>query len=266
MYQFIHLISNTATIAPTDIWKLSDDFLKPQIVDQYSIGFYNNFMGNIFETSIEVYYKDIQNVVEYKDGANLILQNHLETELVPAQGRAFGVELYAKKNLGRLTGWISYTYSRSLRRVITAYEEEIINDGEWFASNFDKPHDVTLIGNYKLSTNTSVSATFGYSTGRPVTFPEAKFDYAGNNLAYFNRRNEQRLPDFHRLDLAVNFKFKGSGRFFEDGDWTFSILNLYGRKNPFSLFFVDEQGAPPQANRLAILGIPLPSLSYSIKF
>lgn len=266
MYQFIHLISNTATIAPTDIWKLSDDFLKPQIVDQYSIGFYNNFMGNIFETSIEVYYKDIQNVVEYKDGANLILQNHLETELVPAQGRAFGVELYAKKNLGRLTGWISYTYSRSLRRVITPYEEEIINDGEWFASNFDKPHDVTLIGNYKLSTNTSVSATFGYSTGRPVTFPEAKFDYSGNNLAYFNRRNEQRLPDFHRLDIAVNFKLKGSGRFFEDGDWTFSILNLYGRKNPFSLFFVDEQGAPPQANRLAILGVPLPSLSYSIKF
>lgn len=266
MYQFIHLISNTATIAPTDIWKLSDDFLKPQIVDQYSIGFYNNFMGNIFETSIEVYYKDIQNVVEYKDGANLILQNHLETELVPAQGRAFGVELYAKKNLGRLTGWISYTYSRSLRRVITAYEEEIINDGEWFASNFDKPHDVTLIGNYKLSTNISVSATFGYSTGRPVTFPEAKFDYSGNNLAYFNRRNEQRLPDFHRLDIAVNFKLKGSGRFFEDGDWTFSILNLYGRKNPFSLFFVDEQGAPPQANRLAILGVPLPSLSYSIKF
>jgi Outer membrane receptor proteins, mostly Fe transport len=237
MYQFIHLISNTATIAPTDIWKLSDDFLKPQIVDQYSIGFYNNFMGNIFETSIEVYYKDIQNVVEYKDGANLILQNHLETELVPAQGRAFGVELYAKKNLGRLTGWISYTYSRSLRRVITAYEEEIINDGEWFASNFDKPHDVTLIGNYKLSTNTSVSATFGYSTGRPVTFPEAKFDYSGNNLAYFNRRNEQRLPDFHRLDIAVNFKLKGSGPVLpRTGTGPSSILNLYGRKNPFSLF------------------------------
>ncbi|NVK50882.1 MAG: TonB-dependent receptor [Cyclobacteriaceae bacterium] len=266
MYQFIHLISNTATIAPTDIWKLSDEFLKPQIVDQYSIGFYNNFKGNIFETSIEVYYKDIQNVVEYKDGANLILQNHIETELVPAQGRAYGVELYVKKNLGRLTGWVSYTYSRSLRQVITAFEEEIINDGDWFASNFDKPHDLTLIGNYKVSTNTSISATFGYSTGRPVTFPEAKFDYSGNSLAYFNRRNEQRLPDFHRLDLAVNFKLKGQGRFFEDGDWTFSVLNVYGRKNPFSLFFVDEAGAPPQALRLAVLGVPLPSLSYSIKF
>lgn len=265
MYQFIHLISNTATIAPTDIWKLSDQFLEPQIVDQYSLGFYNNFKGNIFETSIEVYYKDIQNVVEYKDGANLILQNNLETEIVPAEGQAYGIELYVKKNLGRMTGWISYTYSRSLRRVITPYEEENINDGEWFASNFDKPHDLTLIGNYKVSTNTSISATFGYSTGRPVTYPEAKFDFAGNSLAYFDNRNEQRLPDFHRLDFAVNFKLNGKGKFFE-GDWTFSIMNVYGRKNPFSLFFADESGQPPQAFRLAILGVPLPSISYSIKF
>lgn len=265
MYQFIHLISNTATIAPTDVWKLSDNFLEPQIADQYSLGFYNNFKGNIFETSIEVYYKDLQNVVEYKDGATLIMQNHLETELIPAEGQAYGVELYAKKNLGRLTGWVSYTYSRSLRRVITPFEEENINNGEWYASNFDKPHDLTLIGNYKISTNTSVAATFAYSTGRPITFPEAKFDYSGINLAYFDSRNQQRIPDFHRLDLALNFKFKGQGRFF-DGDWTFSVLNVYGRKNPFSIFFDDAEGAPPQALRLAILGVPLPSLSYAIKF
>lgn len=265
MYQFIQLVSNTATIAPTDIWKLSDTFIEPQIVDQYSLGFYKNFKGNIFETSVEIYYKGIQNVVEYKDGANLILQNNLETELVPAQGRAYGAEFFLKKNLGRLTGWISYTYSRSLRRVITPYEEEIINDGEWFASNFDKPNDLTLIGNYKVSSNTSISATFGFSTGRPVTFPEAKFDISGNSLAYFNRRNEQRLPNYHRLDLAVNFKLKGQGKFF-DGDWTFSIINVYGRQNPFSLFFVDEAGQPPQAQRLAILGVPLPSLSYAIQF
>lgn len=265
MYQFIHLISNTATIAPSDVWKLSDNFLEPQIADQYSLGFYNNFRGNIFETSIEVYYKDLQNVVEYKDGATLIMQNHIETELIPAEGQAYGVELYVKKNLGRLTGWVSYTYSRSLRRVITPYEEENINDGEWYASNFDKPHDLTLIGNYKVSTNTSISATFAYSTGRPVTFPEAKFEYSGNNLAYFDSRNQQRVPDFHRLDFAVNFKFKGQGRFF-DGNWTFSLLNVYGRKNPFSIYFDDAAGAPPQALRLAILGVPLPSLSYAIKF
>lgn len=265
MYQFIHLISNTATIAPSDVWKLSDGFVKPQIADQISLGFYNNFKGNIFETSVEVYYKDLQNVVEYKDGANLILQNHLETELIPAQGQTFGAEFYVKKNLGRLTGWVSYTYSRSLRRVITPFEEENINDGKWYASNFDKPHDLTLIGNYKVSTNTSISATFAYSTGRPITFPDAKFDFSGNNLAYFNDRNQQRLPDFHRLDFAVNFKLKGSGKFF-DGNWTFSILNVYGRKNPFSIFFDDAPGQPPQALRLALLGIPLPSLSYAIKF
>lgn len=265
MYQFIHLISNTATIAPSDVWKLSDNFLEPQIADQYSLGFYNNFKGNIFETSVEVYYKDIQNVVEYKDGANLILQNHLESELIPAEGQAYGVELYVKKNLGRLTGWVSYTYSRSLRRVITPFEEENINNGKWYASNFDKPHDLTLIGNYKVSTNTSVSATFAYSTGRPITFPEAKFDFSGNSLAYFNARNQQRLPDFHRLDLSMNFKLKGQGKFF-DGSWTFSVLNVYGRRNPFSIFFDDAEGSPPQAVRLAILGVPLPSLSYAIKF
>ncbi|RIW16475.1 TonB-dependent receptor [Algoriphagus lacus] len=265
MYQFIHLISNTATIAPSDVWKLSDNFLEPQIADQYSLGFYNNFKGNIFETSIEVYYKDLQNVVEYKDGANLILQNHIETELIPAEGQSYGVELYVKKNLGRLTGWVSYTYSRALRRVITAYEEENINDGEWYASNFDKPHDLTLIGNYKVSTNTSISATFAYSTGRPITFPEAKFDFSGNNLAYFDARNQQRLPDFHRLDFAVNFKFDGKGKFFE-GNWTFSLLNVYGRKNPFSIYFDDAEGSPPQALRLALLGVPLPSLSYALKF
>ncbi|MBC6366390.1 TonB-dependent receptor [Algoriphagus sp. AK58] len=265
MYQFIHLISNTATIAPSDVWKLSDNFIEPQIADQLSLGFYKNLKGNIFETSIEVYYKDLQNVVEYKDGANLILQNHIETELIPAEGQSYGVELYVKKNLGRLTGWISYTYSRALRRVITPFEEENINNGEWYASNFDKPHDLTLIGNYKVSTNTSLSSTFSYSTGRPITFPDAKFDYSGNNLAYFNDRNQQRLPDFYRLDFAVNFKLKGQGKFF-DGNWTFSVLNVFGRKNPFSIYFDDAPGEPPQALRLALLGVPLPSLSYAIKF
>ncbi len=265
MYQFIHLISNTATIAPSDVWKLSDQFLEPQIADQYSLGFYKNLRGNIFEMSLEVYYKDLQNVVEYKDGANLILQDHIETELVPAEGQAYGAELYVKKNLGRLTGWVSYTYSRSLRRVITPYEEENINDGEWYASNFDKPHDLTLIGNYKVSTNTSISATFAYSTGRPVTLPMAKFDYSGNSLAYFDSRNQDRLPDFHRLDFAVNFKFKGQGKFF-DGNWTFSLLNVYARKNPFSVYFNDRDQAPPQSFRLALLGVPLPSISYAIKF
>lgn len=265
MYQFIHLISNTATIAPSDVWKLSDPFLKPQIADQYSLGFYKNLKGNIFETSLEVYYKDLQNVVEYKDGASLILQDHIETELIPAEGKAYGVELYVKKNLGRLTGWVSYTYSRALRRVMTDFEEEKINDGAWHPSNFDKPHDLTLIGNYKVSTNTSVSATFAYSTGRPVTLPAAKFDYSGNSLAYFDSRNRSRIPDFHRLDLAINFKFNGEGRFF-DGNWTFSLLNVYARKNPFSVYFDDKEMAPPQSFRLALLGLPLPSISYAIKF
>lgn len=265
MYQFIHLISNTATIAPTDFWKLSDQYLRPQIVDQYSVGFYKNLKGNIYETSVEVYYKDLQNIVEYKDGANLILQNSLETELVSGIGKAYGIEFFLKKNVGRLTGWAGYTYSRTLRQVVSPFEEEAINNGNWYPSNFDKPHDLTLVWNYKMGSFTSFSGTFSYSTGRPVTFPEAKFDYSTNVLAFFDQRNLQRIPDFHRLDLSLNFNLNTTKKLWA-GDWTFTVMNVYGRRNPFSIFFNDVSGLPPQAFRLSILGVPIPTLSYALKF
>ncbi len=264
MYQFIHLISNTTTIAPTDTWKLSDPFLAPQIADQYSIGYFKNFKRNVFETSIEAFYKDINNVVEYKDGADLILNDNLETELLNGKGLAYGVELYLKKNIGRLTGWASYTYSRSLRQVISPFDEELINNGEWFPSNFDKPHDLTLVTNYKINTYVTLSANFSYSTGRPVTLPVAKFAHSNTQMAYFDNRNQDRIPDFHRLDVSLKFGFRSNKKVFQ-GDWVFSVFNIYGRENPFSVFFRDVRGAPPQAYQLAILGVPLPSLSYSFK-
>jgi len=265
MYQYIQVISNTTTIAPTDIWKLSDPFISPQIVDQYSIGYFKNFWDNSWETSIETYYKDIRNIVEYKDGADLILNQNLEAELLSGIGRAYGIELFIKKKTGKLTGWFSYTYSRSLRQVTGAYPITRVNNGEWYPSNFDKPHDGTAVMNYKINQITSFSAIFTYSTGRAITIPSAKFNFDGSELAYFDNRNQSRAPDYHRLDISLKFAFPARKKVFQ-GEWVLAVYNVYGRKNAYSVFFDDVQGAPPQAFQLAVLGVPFPSLSYSLKF
>lgn len=265
MYQYIQVISNTSTVSPTDIWKLSDTFVKPQIVDQYSIGIFKNLLDNNWETSIEAYYKNIANIVEYKDGANLILKDNLETELLTGIGRAYGVELYVKKKYGRLTGWFSYTYSRTLRQVVGAYPITRVNNGEWYPANYDKPHDGTIVTNYKINPLVSFSAIFTYSTGRPVTYPSGKINYERTNLGYFDTRNQNRAPDYHRLDLSLSFTFPAKKKLLQ-GKWVLAIYNVYGRRNAFSVFFDDVQGAPPQAFRLAVLGVPFPSISYSVKF
>lgn len=265
MFQYIHLISNTSTIAPTDVWKLSDEFLDPEIVTQYSVGLFKNLNDNSIETSIEAYYKDIENIVEYKDGADLILNSNIETELLTGKGRAYGVELFFKKKQGRLTGWLSYTYSRSERQVVGPYPEETINNGEWYRSNFDKPHDFTAVTQYNISDRVSFSTIFSYSTGRPVTYPSAKFEYFGQDVAYYDERNVNRAPDYHRLDASLTFSFNARRKLWQ-GDWVFSVINLYSRRNAFSVFFDDIPGAPPQAYQLSILGAPFPSLSYSVKF
>lgn len=264
MNQYIHLIANSAAIAPTDIWKLSDNFVKPQIATQYSVGFFKNFNNNSTETSVEIYYKDLGNVLEYKDGAKLIMNENLETELLSGEGTAFGIELYAKKTIGRLSGWASYTYSRSLRTIQGAYPEERINNGEEYPSNFDKPHDLTAVMEFNVNRNVKFSSIFTYSTGRAATFPAAKFEYADQTLAFFNTRNESRAPDYHRVDVSLTFKFESTKKLLQ-GDWVLSIYNLYGRKNAFSVFFDDSEG-PPSPFKLSVIGIPFPALSYSFKF
>ncbi|MDF1697054.1 MAG: TonB-dependent receptor [Saprospiraceae bacterium] len=266
MYQYIHLISSTTTIAPTDVWKLSDTYLKPQEVTQYSGGLFKNFNNNSIEASVEVFYKDLQNILDYKDGATLILNNNLESDLLNGIGRAYGVELYLEKKTGNFTGWLSYTYSRSERKVVGSFPEEIINDGDWYASNFDKPHSLSIVGDYKLGKRTKVSSIFTYSTGRPTTYPEAKFNYQnGTNIAYYDNRNTFRVPDYHRLDLSLTFGWDTENKWLS-GDWVLSLYNVYGRKNAFSVFFDDIPGSPPQAFRLSVLGIPFPSLSYNFEF
>ncbi len=262
MNQYIHLISNTTTIAPTDTWKLSDPFVKPQRATQYSAGFFKNFLNNQVETSIEAFYKDMDNVIEYKDGAVLLLNNNPETELLNGIGHAYGLEIYAKRKSGRLTGWVSYTFSRSLRQVNGPFPEERINNGEVFPSNFDKPHDLTATMEYKLGPYTKLSSVFTYSIGRPVTYPSAKFRYFGEDISYYNSRNQNRAPVYSRLDASLNFQLRGS-RNITRGELIFSVYNILGRKNAFSVFFDDLPGVPPQAYKLSIVGVPFPSLSYS---
>lgn len=265
VYQYIHLISNTSTIAPTDIWKLSDTYLKPEIVSQYSIGLFKNFKNNSIETSVEAYYKETDNLVEYKGGAQLILKDNLETELLNGIGKAYGLELYLRKKTGKVTGWVSYTYSRSLVQVEGAYDVEQINNGDWYSSNFDKPHDFTAVMVYKINRNWSMSSNFTFSTGRPTTYPTDKFNYSGHVLGYFENRNETRVPNYHRLDFSITYKSPSRRKVF-GGDWILSIYNVYGRKNAFSVFFRDKEGSPPQPYKLSVLGIPFPSLTYNFKF
>lgn len=265
MHQYIHLISNTTAISPTNIWKLSDPFLKPQQVTQYSLGFFKNFRDNSIEASIEGYYKDLKNIVEYKDGAELILVDNIETELLSGIGRAYGLEFFLKKKTGRLTGWIGYTYSRSLAKVQGSYPIETINNGQWYSSNYDKPHDLTVVTKYQLSKIFTFSTNATYSTGRPVSYPSGKLEFGENLFAYFDSRNNVRIPDYARLDVSLSLK-PNSKKKWLGGTWKFSIYNLLGRDNAFSVFFRDQEGAPPQPYKLSVISQPFPALSYELKF
>ncbi len=265
IFQYIHLITNTAAAAPTDTWKLSDPFLEPQLVEQYSLGYFRNFKQNQYEFSVEAYYKDLGNLVEYKDGADLFLNPTLETDLITGSGQTYGLEVYAKKGQGRWSGWVSYTFSRSFRTVEGEFEDETINGGERFAANFDAPHNLSTVVNYKFSAYATLSGIFNFSSGRPYSLPLGRFTADGVDLPFFAGRNNARGPTHHRLDLSFTFRFPSRQKIF-DGDWTLAVYNFYGRKNPFSVFFQDIEGAPPQAYKLSVVGSPFPSLSYEIKF
>lgn len=266
MRQNMHLISNTTAITPTDIWKLSDTYVRPQIGDQYALGYFRNARGNAIEASLEVYYKDLQNMVEYRDGAQLLMNNQLETDLLTGVGRAYGAELFVAKNLGRLTGWLSYTYSRTLRQVEGASASERINQGDWYPANFDKPHDITVVGNYQFTRRIRLGFNFTYSTGRPITLPEGTYQIDRQVLAHFSARNQYRIRDYHRLDLSISIDGNLKKKKKWDSSWTFAIYNFYGRDNPYSVFFRNDRGGQLSAYQLSPLGRPFPSVTYNFKF
>ncbi len=265
MNQYIHQVSNTTSISPVDIWKLSDPFIKPEIIDQYSLGLFKSLDQGQIEASIEGYYKDWDNVVDYKDGADLFLNDHLETELLTGDGKSYGFEVFVKKKDSRFNGWVSYTFSRSLRKIEGPFKLETVNRGEWYPSNFDKPHNFSMVTRYRFGAYTTMSTVLTVSTGRPLTTPGGKWTYQGQVLGAFNERNGGRIPDYHRLDVSLQFKWPSPHKLLA-GQWTLAVYNIYGRENAFSVFFKDTFGAPPQPFRVSVIGAPFPSLSYEITF
>lgn len=264
-YQFIHTLTNNTTVSPIDTWKLSDLNIEPQTGYQASLGFYKNFNDNMYEISVEGYYKRMDNVLDFKTGADLFLNEHVETEVLQGEGKAYGVEFLIKKNRGKLNGWLGYTYARSLYRFDSPFSEERINGGEFFPSNFDKPHDVSLIANYQLTRRYSFSANFVYQTGRPVTYPIGTFRFNNADFVAFSDRNEFRIPDFYRLDLGINIEGNHRKNKLVHSFWTISVYNVLGRNNPYSVFFVTEDGQV-KALQSSIFAIPIPSITYNFKF
>jgi len=266
MRQYISLISNTSAVSPVDIWKLSDSSLPPQIGDQVALGVFKNFKSNMYETSIELYYKKIRNSVDYKDGANLTLNDDLEIDLINGDIQTIGAELLIRKNKGRLNGWIAYTLSNAQRRVIGRFPEETINNGKYYPVNYDKLHDLAVVGNYDFTKRYHFGISFIYYSGRPITYPTGSYGYLGFLIANFEKRNQKRIPAYHRLDLSLTIDGNHKKNKKWHGSWTFSVYNLYARKNPYSIFFKSKGYIVPQAYRLSVIGTAIPSITYNFKF
>lgn len=264
-YQYIHTLSNNTTAAPTDTYKLSDSYIKPQRAKQYALGLFKNLDENIYELSLEGYYKTADNLLDYKVGADLFLNENIETEVLQGEGKAYGAEILVRKNKGRLNGYLGYTYSRSFIKLAGDSSEETVNNGDFFPTNFDKPHDFSAVMNYKLTQRFSFSANFVYQTGRPVTYPIGKFNYNNSQYVMYSDRNQFRIPDYYRLDLSFNVEGNHKIEKFAHSFWNISVYNVLGRNNPYSVFFVTDAGEV-KAYQSSIFSVPIPTITYNFRF
>lgn len=263
--QYIHMLSNTNAISPTDVWKLSDAYIKPQSGLQFSAGFYQNFQSNTIETSVEVYYKKMKNFLDYKSGASLLLNHHIETDVISSEGKAYGAELLVKKTSGKLNGWMSYTYSRTLLRSNDAQAGELVNKGAWYPANYDKPHNANFAGNYKFSHRYSISLGVNYSTGRPITLPLAIFNMGGAQRVFYSERNGYRIPDYFRTDISFLIEGNHKVKQRTHNSWSFGVYNVTGRKNAYSVYFIEENGYV-KGYQLSIFGTIIPFVTYNFRF
>ncbi|MDH5250241.1 MAG: TonB-dependent receptor [Cyclobacteriaceae bacterium] len=265
MRQYIHLISNTTAPTPIDLWQVSNAYLPPQIADNYSIGYFHNLKDNQWETSAELFYKDMKNLVEYKDFPTLYLNNHLETELLTGIGKAYGGELYLRRLKGKWTGWISYTYSQTYVKVSSRDGAESINNGEWYPSNYNKPHTFNLVLDRKLRNRGAFSFVFTYNSGRPLTAIESSYIVGGTVVPLYSDRNKYTIPNYFRLDFSFTI---GSILKKLDDSLVFSVYNLFGRDNAYSVFYQRPANNYfiPKPYKLSVLGAALPSLTYNFKF
>jgi len=264
MRQYLFMLSNTIAIAPTDRWKLADPHIVPPLADQVSLGFYKNIPRRALEISAELYYKKTRNQVEYRDGADLILNPLFETAVVQGEQKGWGAEVLLKRNAGRLTGWMSYTYSRSIVLVNGDNPWEKINGGKAFPANHDKPHSVNFVGTLRISRRFSLSGNVVYSTGRPVTYPTGLFHVSGETGIIYSGRNEYRIPDYFRADMSVNIEGNLLREKFAHGSWMLSVYNITGRRNAYSVYFKNENGKI-NGYKLSIYGTPIFTVTYNFK-
>lgn len=257
--QYLHLLSNSTSGTPIDLWIPSSNNVRPQFVDQYAAGYYRNFKENTFESSVEIYYKDMKNQVDYKTGAELIYNENVESQLLFGKGWSYGAELFLKKNTGDFTGWISYTWSKTERQF------DGVDQGQVYPANQDRRHDLSVVGMYQLNRKWTLSASFVYYTGNAVTFPVGKYQVEGKVVNLYEKRNANRYPDYHRLDLGATLKLKEREKF--SSDLNFSIYNVYARKNAYSINFREVAADPTrtEAVKLSLFNI-LPSVTYNFKF
>lgn len=257
--QNLHLMSNSTATSPTDLYIMNSLNTKPELADQFSLGYFNNIMDNNYEFSAELYYKSMQNQIEFRNGTDLRGNQNVEADLVYGKGRAYGLELFFKKKYGKFNGWIGYTLSKTERQF------DLVNDGNWFKARQDKPHDISIVGIYKAGKRWVFSSTFVYSSGSAVTFPIAKYSLDGQTVYYYGVRNGNRTPNFHRLDVSATLEGKLNKKF--KSSWNFGVYNLYNRKNPFSIEFKNnpDNTSQTQAVQRSLFGM-IPSVTWNFKF
>lgn len=259
MFQYNHLLSNSTASTPTDLWMPSSHLIKPQFSDQFALGYSRTFSNGMFQASVEGYYKTLYNVVDYENGADILLNPYVESQLVFGDGRAYGAEFLFRKKTGKLTGWIAYTLSRTERR----FNE--IDNNNWFPARQDRTHDLAIVLNYRPIKRLSVSVNWVYYTGNAVTFPSGAYSFEGNLIPLYTERNGYRMPDYHRLDLGLTLHGKEKKRF--QSDWTLSIYNVYARENAYSISFEESETVPGtlDAVQLSLFSI-VPTITWNFKF
>ncbi len=264
--QFFQLLSNNTTPLPTSRWKTADSFIKPQRSDFATIGFFKTFNENVFEISLESYYRNVRNTLDFVSGANLQLNPNIETQLISGKSKAYGFEVMLQKKKGENSGWISYTYARAFNQMIGDFPEiQSINRGDWFATNYDKPHSFNVMWNIQPTTHHSFSFTFAYNTGRPFSSPSGSYDIAGKKYPVFAERNNDRVRDYHRLDFSWTINNPSMKHARWEGSWVFTVYNLYGRQNPYSVFFKSTKNGL-RAYELSVFASPFVSMTYNFKF
>jgi hypothetical protein len=267
MVQYLQLISNTSSPTPLDVWTPSDTYIKPQIADQVALGYFRNFKENMYSLEVETYYKEVQNRLDYIDGANLVANDAIEQVILNGQLRSYGLEIMLRKNEGKLNGWISYTLSKSEQQTPgRTPQERGINDGNWYNSVYDKLHNLAVTASYNLNKKWAFGSNFVLQSGQPVTYPNGQYQYLGITIPSYGLRNENRLPAYHHLDISATLTPRKNDNRNWKGEWVFSIYNVYNRKNAASINFRrNEDTGNNEAIKTSIFGM-VPAVSYNFKF